>query len=588
MKTSTRSHSAPQGILDLVKDWQEEQGCPGDLELDRYREGGVVSEGSRKLIEKHLASCLICRAYVRHGRGPGREKRGQVALRRLLDGLRHIWILIVGWLVLPSRAKAASALPYVALLPPFGLALVALAVHGFSAASTVGGATIPFSSPATGRTMLSAGPTELPSPVPTAGLWRTPSSRPAVLAMASASVGGNGSHSPRAAVTIALLRIGNTSVEAAADKGASSDAVPMSVHRFDTLTVRVSSPVPSGAHVYAAIRQNGGQWEVSDGVEPPDRKSALRLACRFGSQSDDLALFDVRVLVDRENLSPGPIPDALLTNRGVLAISPIFRVQRVSLNRPALALTHINGDGVWDGRIPWVYDESGIHVYASKLPIGARIGIVVQPTRPLNDNRWIQVDELDGSGTIDSHWGDPGLHSFVRFAVSAFAVGSEKDFPPRGVPIAAQEWAAYSAKFLSLSPPVTVVKAGDHFTIEALNDRLVPLRGRAVAEPQADIRGLLDRPIASGERVWLVCAPGDADAGKPWIAGATIDGFDNLWIAKAVQLWKRGQPSSFDLLAVLSAEDPTKIDPSRLREWANSFAHTVNHVSLQIAESHTR
>jgi hypothetical protein len=205
--------------------------------------------------------------------------------------------------------------------------------------------------------------------------------------------------------------------------------------------------------------------------------------------------------------------------------------------------------------------------------------------RTLSNDRWIQVDELAGSGTIDSHWGDPGYNAFVRFAVTSFAVASEKDFPPRGIPVPATEWAAYSAKFLSISGPVIVVKAGDHFTIEELNGRRLPANGRAVTEPQADIHGFLDRPIASGERIWLLCAPGDRNGSKPWIAGSTTDGVDNSWVAKAVQIWKSGQPISFDLLAVLTSSDPHQVDPAQLREWANSHQHTINRVTLQVGEA---
>ena len=94
-----------------------------------------------------------------------------------------------------------------------------------------------------------------------------------------------------------------------------------------------------------------------------------------------------------------------------------------------------------------------------------------------------------------------------------------------------------------------------------------------------------DRPMGPGERIWLLCAPGDSNGSKPWIAGSTMDGIDNAWVAKAVQLWKRGQPSSFDLLGVLTTVDPNQVDPSKLREWANSYEHTVNRVTLQIGET---
>ena len=41
----------------------------------------------------------------------------------------------------------------------------------------------------------------------------------------------------------------------------------------------------------------------------------------------------------------------------------------------------------------------------------------------------------------------------------------------------------------------------------------------------------------------------------------------------------------FDLLGVLTTVDPNQVDPSKLREWANSYEHTVNRVTLQIGET---
>jgi hypothetical protein len=389
----------------------------------------------------------------------------------------------------------------------------------------------------------------------------------------------------RSRVELAVRRIGQVSIRSEAK---AADAPPVPVHRFESLLVEILNSLPRGAHIYTAVRQNGGHWEVGDGIERPGANTAFRLACRFGSQEDDLALFDLRVFAHRENLPRGPVPDVLLSNSGVLAISPIFRVQRVSTNRPTLAVTQVGHEEIWDTSTPWVYDESAVHIYATKLPIGARIGLVVRPTRPLNNYRWVQTDELEAPGDIDSYWGDPGYHAFVRFSVTAFVVESEADFPPRGVPISAAEWASYTAKFLSVSQPVTVVKAGDHFTVEEVNNRRLPPGGRAIAEPQADIRGLLDRPIASGERIWLVCAPGDGTGAKPWVAGATTDGVDNAWTAKAVQLWTRGQPSTFDLLAVLTSDDPNRIDPKQLRDWVNLHKHAVNTVTLQIGGARGR
>jgi hypothetical protein len=406
-----------------------------------------------------------------------------------------------------------------------------------------------------------------------ASLW---ASRP-ILASDSRITTSNSPNITSGAGCVAIESIGHTNVT-----GHNQDT-PMLVREHETVTVRIHPCFDRPAFLFAVTRQSGGFWEVQQGLPlRPGEAGLFRLPVRFGHQGEDLGLRDFRVLVHKERLAAGNVPDELLTNSGVVASSENITVQHDSGARPFVGLTHLDGTPLYSSTdLPWVGDEAALSIYASAVGPDARIGVAIRPTRPLNRSYWVQVDDLMQTGVLNAYFGDPGLHRFHRFEVNVF-VAPRKLFPPRAVPIDALEWERYQRHFLATSTPVTVVKAGSYFSIEQIGiDDVV--NGRVMKVPvQTDITGLLDHPLGTKSRVWIVCVP--TDGSDPWVAPGIAPDSDSVWQGKAIRLWKAGFPE-FQIVAVIDDDDPRNLEAAKIRQWINERRRSVNTVRARISST---
>jgi hypothetical protein len=595
----------------IVQRYRNLKRCPPPEEIQAYASGALSDETRRQRVEQHLATnCLLCKADLQYGPDSLREKRGRDNLRKLLKSLFFLTFLnfILRKISNPREGarkskeeqkprnflpSGLSPAPFVAFIMVGALAVAAglslirnnSAPHSATLDLTLcqncDGNPLPFGDPFASARAWPVSVAYVPPPRHTAYDLRKP-----ILLPLFATTTGMRPAAPAkqhgGSALIFIKKLGEIAVTAETlSNPATLDAVPYPVHRQEIVTLQVTGHMSPAARIYPLLRADGEPWLVEGGVRvPSSRGGELKVPVQFGPQDAELAAFDCRFLADAENLPAERVSDEVLNGTGVLGTSGILRVKRRSATTPIVAITHVNGIDNYGGLdLAWVEDEAPIRVSATKLPIDSRIGIVIQPVRPLNDKRWVQMDDLTSSGEINGHFGDPMYHQFHRFAITSFLVGALKDFPPRGVPIDAIEWESYRKKFLATSTPVVVIKAGDYFSIDSIGNRKPSETSYIPIDTQEDISGSLDRPLASGERIWIICLPSDAN--DSWIATPVSAIRDSNWTAKAVRFWN-GHSKRFKIVAAISTEDVTKKPPQELRSWINTVPHSVNAVNAQI------
>jgi hypothetical protein len=582
----------------IVRNYRKRNNCPARDEIRAYAAGTLTNEAERQRIERHLdaENCLLCRLDARYGQDPEQEARGRSNLRKLLGGLLAIVLYFIRGSKRATDEAGASASTFkqAAAFGP-AVALLGVCAAGIAAgmcmiraSETTDSRTATPVYRATLRQALALSSTPLAA---TTTAYRSALWRPTVFGFTGfikpfsstrVHIAANSPSTKGRIVLIKIKKIDETTLAPASEAAARAGAVYYAVQREETVTVEVSGAVPPGARLYPIIRARGGAWLVEEGVVlRSSRGGEVKVPVEFGPQDAELAIYDCRFLVDTDILPREPVSDEVLNGRGVLGGSSIIRVKRRSTTTPTLAITHVNGVDNYggDSELTWVYDEAPIRIGASKIPIGARIGIVIQPVMPLNESRWVQMDDLTAPGEINGHFGDPEYHHFHRFAITGFLVESLDDFPPRGVEIGPVEWESYRRKFLATSTPAVVIKAGDQFSIDALGNRKPSQTGFTPIDTHSDISGSLDRPLTGKERIWVVCIPFDGTA--PWIATPVAATPDSYWAAKAVQFWN-GRSKKFKIVAAISDEDATKIPTDQIRFWINQVKHSVNSVDTQI------
>src|SRR5262249_4298985 len=134
--------------------------------------------------------------------------------------------------------------------------------------------------------------------------------------------------------------------------------------------------------------------------------------------------------------------------------------------------------------------------------------------------------------------------------------------------------------------PVPVVRWQRELKIEQIG-RLAVRPGLIVpADRQVDVRGAAQRPLAVGEKIWLVCVPPQSD---PWIAGwtprLTPSGH---WRTQVVRLQSDGQPDIFDILVVVSADDATGVPSGKLRAWLHGVEREDASTRIRVAAAGIR
>jgi hypothetical protein len=265
----------------------------------------------------------------------------------------------------------------------------------------------------------------------------------------------------------------------------------------------------------------------------------------------------------------GPLPPAPLPERTraavTLAESEGLRVER-RRGRPAVGVAAVDGVYLYGDTELAVRETSRIEVVARDLPAESAVGLVVHPLG--THEHWV-MPELAGEGTreISATFGAGRSGDGPwRYTVSAF-IAWEKDLPPtiRSRPLSDQEWEIWQPRFLASSHLVRTVRwERDFYVVDVGGVPVSPGRIH-VTGSQEDVHGVLARPLAADERVWLVCLPAQGD---PWVAGWTgrLDPAGR-WAVNTATLWRPRQAERFDLVAVVSPGDAVRLGPRALRAW---------------------
>lgn len=382
-----------------------------------------------------------------------------------------------------------------------------------------------------------------------------------------ACVASGGFATPKAfdAITIA-------SIDGETPRPLSPTAPPMYVDQRVIVRGGIGVRVARGAQVYPLVRRAGEPWCVQSAAHLVDG-ATWEAELQIGAPAEKGGVFEVQMVLARGSLPLGPIPSEVL-GRSVTASSGILRVVR-KVAKPVVWIPSIDGRivRVVDGEVLNVGHQAQIDVRALDLPARsdrgpARIGVVIHPIEPFSDARWIMVDTLGApAGSITGHFGIKRLHNFHKFRVSAFVTWT---LPPLGVPIPSSDWSRWSETFIAQSRPVDVWLWYGETRITYVDNVAALPTATILADQQAEVRGTLRRPLQSSttsaqprERVWLVCTPREQD---PWVAGWTpvLEG-GGRWTISPAQLWTERRPRLFDLVALVSSDDLTKVDAATLR-----------------------
>jgi hypothetical protein len=337
---------------------------------------------------------------------------------------------------------------------------------------------------------------------------------------------------------------------------------------------------------------NGHAWGIRDAV--------------FGSASDAGQVFEVAAIVSREPIPSGPTPGDLVS-RELIAWSDLVYV--VKTKGVSVSISSVDGIRVLGDAVFRAFDESPVGVTSRHLPEGALIGIAVEPIYPERTKggaHWVMDNAIsEAEGVIATAFGDPCKHLFFEFQVSAFAAFPD-EFPLRGSALDNNKWEGYEKNFIAESRPVRAVKWAKDFQILSVGPNVTGEQhlcsapggefdlgggtvftvGAMIQSERADIRGSVNRPLADGEAIHVVCIP---DSGDAWSAGPTarlLPGGE--WVIYAAQLLGPGQPRLFTVTAVISRAEPTRLDASSVREWLAVSEVSRNSVLVQFRPARAR
>ncbi|MFL6213400.1 MAG: hypothetical protein ACJ74J_05835 [Blastocatellia bacterium] len=409
----------------------------------------------------------------------------------------------------------------------------------------------------------------------------------AVPASAQVSRQPNAAKSRGPSLSIIVMQIGDAPIRnnmQAAPGPKNKVAYYYAKHR-EIVSGRLVGSDPSGVNLYPLVRREGTEkWQVQTAALKAagrGRGAGWKAEVRFGEQTDAGADFELSLVASREPLPAGAVsPDRL--SRSALVVSDIIRVRR-RVEGVSVWVPHINNIPVYGNELIDVKLQTPVEVRARALPPEAQIGVAVQPVKPWTDRHWVMDSTVIGhEGAIIAHFGRLGLDAFDEFEVLAF-VAWQDDFPPRGVGIPQTSWEPMEAKFLAKSRVIRVIRWQGEFTIKEIDGKKIIPRLIIPVDQQSDIYGAVSKPLNKGEKVWIICLP---RGGSPWVAGWT----DELhpagrWVINAAQLWREGQPKLIDVVAVIAADDPTKVSPEELRLWIYQTKRTLKSVRVLITSN---
>jgi hypothetical protein len=376
---------------------------------------------------------------------------------------------------------------------------------------------------------------------------------------------GSGSYS----FSVSVTHIGDAAIETSPQPagGLKTKVAYYYANRREIVSGNIAGSAPPGMSVHPLVRREGAdKWEVLTAALRTGgggRGSGWKAEVRFGNQADEGGNFELRVVASREPLPVGGISFDILS-RNALSMSDLIRVRR-RIEGAAVWLAYVNNTPVYGNELIDVHVQAPVEVRARAVPPETRIGVAVQPVKPWTDHHWIMEETVvRGGGHIVAHFGRVGLDDFHEFEVLAF-VAWEDDFPPRGIGIQQAAWEKIENKFVAKSRVVRVIRWEGEFKIIEIDGKRVSPQLVLPVDAQSDIAGAVSRPLAGGQKVWIICLP---KGGEPWVAGWTDELHSaGRWVVNAAQLRREGQPKLIDVVAVIATEDPTKVSPQDLRQW---------------------
>jgi hypothetical protein len=389
-------------------------------------------------------------------------------------------------------------------------------------------------------------------------------------------------------LSMVIAGIGDTKVPAVDRSAAVRDGtVYYYVGVKETVVIQVAGltgPMPPPVHLYPLVRRQGEEvWTVqpeATGSGGRRRAGEWRAEVHFAGEPG--VRFELEVLAAAEALSRGPLPEGTRAQEA-LAESAIVRVER-RRGKPAVAIAAVAGQGVYGSMELMVHEQDQVGVTARDVPAESQVGVAVQPAG--TGRTWVMPEAAGGSGDIQATFGSgDGSELSFHYLVSTF-VAPQRRWPPVGRGLSAAEWQPFQAGFLARSRAIPVVRWQRQLEIEQIG-RMPVAPGRVFAvDRQVDLRGAARRPLTAGEKVWVLCIPLQGD---PWVAAWTprLTPSGHWWI-QAVPLQMDGKPDTFDVVAVVSADDALQVQPGALRKWLHDVESEDRSTRITIAAASAR
>jgi hypothetical protein len=390
-------------------------------------------------------------------------------------------------------------------------------------------------------------------------------------------------------LSILVVKIGEASLERTvipvSTAGARSNSY--SVNHHEIISGKLVGSVPQGLHLHPLVRREGAErWEVQPAVfrNSAVSESEWKAEVRFGDQTDSGETFELSIVASREPLPVGTLPPDILS-RNSLSMSEVVRVRR-KIEGVNVWIARINNRTVYGSESIDVKLQAPVEVRARALPAEAAIGVAVHPVKPWTDRHWVMdTAVMSTEGNITAHFGRLGLDEFDEFEVVAFVTWKD-EFPQRAVGIPQSEWERIESSFLTKSRVVRVIRWEGELTILEIDGKKVIPGFIIPVDQQSDVYGGLGKPLGQNEKVWLICLP---KVGEPWVAGWTNEIHSaGRWVVNVAQLSRDGQSRIVDLVAVIAADDPTKVNPPDLRRWIYQAKRPLKSVRIAVSNSRGR
>lgn len=349
--------------------------------------------------------------------------------------------------------------------------------------------------------------------------------------------------------------------------GSSARDDQYSVRRREIVSGKLVGSAPRGLNLHPLVRQDGrDRWEVQPAAlksSSGSNDSEWKAEVSFGAQTDVGEIFELRMVASRDPLPVGPVPFDILA-RNALSMSEVVRVRR-RIDGASVWIAYINNSPVHGNELIDVKLQAPVEVRARALPHDAVIGVAVHPVKPWTDRHWVMDESvMSNGGNITAHFGREGMDEFDEFEVIAFVTTPDR-FPPHAVGIPQGEWERIERGFLVKSRMVKAIRWETEFSILEIGGRRINPRSTLQVDQQSDVYGAVGKPLGQNEKVWIICLP---KGGEPWVAGWTDELHSSgRWVVNAAQLGREGQSRTVDVVAVIAADDPTRVNPKDLWRW---------------------